>query len=154
MAGPTLRPVTSVNVDAACALRVSPDQARHVEPVARSLALAYTVPTTAWPRLVYVGEEPVAFVMAFHDVRWPGDPSGTTRSGVWRLNVDVAHQGKGYGRFAVEGVCADLAARGEHVCFVTWHPSAGGPGAFYSRLGFRPTGELSGDQVVARRGLT
>ena len=53
------------------------------ESVAESLAMALTLRTVAWPRLVYDGSALVAFVMAFHTVEWTGDPSGVTRSGLW-----------------------------------------------------------------------
>ena len=149
MPGPTLQLVTSDNVEPACALRLLPHQDSHVESVAESLALAYTLPTKAWPRLVYDRSTLVAFVMAFHQVDWPGDPSGVTRSGLWRLNVDARHQHRGHGRFAVSAVCADLHERGERACFVTYDAGADGPENFYLKLGFRPTGELSGRQVVA-----
>jgi diamine N-acetyltransferase len=36
----------------------------------------------------------------------------------------------------------------------TWHPGEDGPGGFYLRLGFRPTGETSGDQIVGELALT
>lgn len=149
MPGPTLQLVTPDNVETACALRLLPHQDAHVESVAESLALAYTLPTKAWPRLVYDKSALVAFVMAFHHVDWPGDPSGVTRSGLWRLNVDAQHQHQGYGRFAVSAVCADLRGRGERTCFVTYDAGEDGPENFYLKLGFRPTGEFSGYQVVA-----
>ncbi|RYY12841.1 MAG: GNAT family N-acetyltransferase [Alphaproteobacteria bacterium] len=150
---PALQPVTSDNVEAACALRLLPHQDAHVESVAESLALAYTLPTKAWPRLVYDRSALVAFVMAFHQVDWPGDPAGVTRSGLWRLNVDARHQHQGYGRFAVSAVCADLRERGERACFVTYDAGEDGPEGFYLQLGFRPTGESSGHEVVARLDL-
>jgi diamine N-acetyltransferase len=144
-----LEVVTSGNVEAACAVRVLPHQTAHVEPVAESLALAYTLPSLAWPRLIYDGPVLVGFVMAFLGVEWPGDAPAVTRSGLWRLNVSGRHQGRGYGRFAVEAVCAELRGRGESRCYVTWDSGHGGPEPFYLRLGFRPTGELSDQQVVA-----
>jgi diamine N-acetyltransferase len=150
---PTLQLVTSDNVEAACAIRLLPHQDAHVESVAESLALAYTLPTKAWPRLVYDRSALVAFVMAFHQVDWPGDPSGVTRSGLWRLNVDAQHQHQGYGRFAVLAVCADLLERGERTCFVTYDAGEDGPENFYLKLGFCPTGEFSGREVVASLNL-
>ena len=149
MPEPTLQLVTSDNVEAACAIRLLPHQDAHVESVAESLALAYTLPAKAWPRLVYDGTALVAFVMAFHQVDWPGDTAEVTRSGLWRLNVDAQHQHQGYGRFAVSAVCADLRERGERKCFVTYDAGEDGPENFYLKLGFRPTGEFSGHEVVA-----
>ncbi|MGW8356713.1 GNAT family N-acetyltransferase [Streptomyces wedmorensis] len=144
-----LEPVTPANVDAALALRVHPHQEHNVAPVAHSLAEAYAWGDTAWPRLVFDGDELVGFVMAFLDIPWneEKDPADR-RSGLWRLNIAAEGQGKGYGRFAVEAVRDELLRRGARRLYVTWEPGEDGPGAFYRRLGFRTTGELSGDQTV------
>ncbi|WP_406096578.1 GNAT family N-acetyltransferase [Streptomyces sp. NBC_01013] len=145
-----LVPVTSDNVEAACALTVRPDQSGLVKPVAWSLAQAYTTPETAWPRLIADGETLVGFVMAFLDVRFnPGKPDDPLRSGLWRLNIAAAEQGRGYGRFAVGAVNDELRRRGSTRTTVSYVPGVYGPEEFYRKLGFRPTGELSGDQVVA-----
>ncbi|MFE3880971.1 GNAT family N-acetyltransferase [Kitasatospora sp. NPDC059146] len=142
--------LTPENIDAALALRVRPDQEGLVAPVAKSLAEAYVYGDTAWPRLILDGGRPVGFVMAFFDIRFhPGRPDDRPRSGLWRLLVDAGRQGGGYGRFAVEQVCAEIRRRGGTRATVTYHPGPDGPAGFYARLGFRPTGELSGDQDVA-----
>ncbi|MBO3743922.1 GNAT family N-acetyltransferase [Actinoplanes flavus] len=145
-----LRAVTPGNYEAALALTVRPDQEDLVEPVVKSLAEAYVYPEYAWPRLIYDGDELVGFVMAFLDLPW-GEPSDPTdlRSGLWRLNIAADRQGHGYGTFAVEAVCAEIRARGETRAYVTYEPREGGPGPFYAKLGFTPTGEISGDETVA-----
>lgn len=108
-----LVPVTSDNVEAACSLSVRPDQSELVQPVAWSLAQAYTTPDIAWPRLIVDGETLVGFVMAFINVQFaPGTPDDPFRSGLWRLNIDSGQQGRGYGRFAVEAVSDELRGRG------------------------------------------
>ncbi|GAA2431855.1 hypothetical protein GCM10010405_13440 [Streptomyces macrosporus] len=49
----------------------------------KSLAEAYVHPGTAWPRLVLDGERPVGFLMAFFDIDFAGDGTGTDiRSGL------------------------------------------------------------------------
>ena len=151
---PRLEKVTPDNVEAACRLQVRPGQEGLVAPVAWSLAEAYAQPEIAWPRLVYDGERLVGFVMAFFDVRFdPDDPDDRLRSGLWRLNVAAAEQGRGYGRFAVESVCAEIARRGQSRVTVTWVPGEHGPERFYLRLGFRLTGETSGEEVVGELDL-
>ncbi|WP_440071715.1 GNAT family N-acetyltransferase [Streptosporangium sp. OZ121] len=151
---PRLEKVTPDNVEAACRLRVRPDQEGRVAPVAWSLAEAYAQPEIAWPRLVYDGERLVGFVMAFFDVRFdPDDPDDRLRSGLWRLNIAADQQGRGYGRFAVESVCAEIARRGQSRVTVTWVPGEHGPERFYLRLGFRLTGERSGEEVVGELDL-
>ena len=145
-----LEEVMPGNVEAAIALKVRPDQERFVSPVAQSLAEAYARPDTAWPRLVYDGDELVGFVMAFFDVRFdPENPDDRPRSGLWRLNIADGHQRRGYGRFAVESVRDEIRRRGRtRLVTVTWAEGEGGPEPFYLGLGFRRTGETSGDQVV------
>ncbi|TLS41702.1 GNAT family N-acetyltransferase [Streptomyces montanus] len=154
MADVRLEKVTPANVDAACALRVRPDQERFVSPVVKSLAEAYVRPETAWPRLIFDGDELVGFVMAFFDVRFdPDDPGDRLRYGLWRLNIADGRQGRGYGRFAVEAVCEEVRRRGQSRVTVTWAQGEGGPERFYLRLGFRRTGEMSDDQVVGELDL-
>src|SRR5215470_12044086 len=104
-----LEPVTRENVRAACLLRLRPGQEDLVAPVAFSLAEAYVSPEIAWPRLIYDGDQLVGFVMVAFD---PKNPSELLHAYLWRLNVDADHQGGGYGRFAVEEVCAEALRRG------------------------------------------
>ncbi|MCX4821198.1 GNAT family N-acetyltransferase [Streptomyces sp. NBC_01142] len=150
-----LEKVTPDNVLAACRLQVRPDQEEFVAPVARSLAEAYTQPEIAWPRLIFDGEQLVGFVMGFFMVRFdPDNPDDAFRSGIWRLNIAAGQQGRGYGRFAVQSVCEEVRRRGQTRATVTWAPGEHGPERFYLGLGFRPTGEKSGDEVVGELALT
>ncbi|MEU6842051.1 GNAT family N-acetyltransferase [Streptomyces sp. NPDC046716] len=142
-----LRDITPGNLDAALGVRVRPDQEHLVAPVVKSLAEAYVHPGVAWPRLIVDGERTVGFLMAFFDVDWTGD-GADHRSGLWRLNIAEGEQGRGYGRFAVEAVAAEMRRRGGTRLFVTWHPGPDGPEDFYLGLGFRPTGEASDGETV------
>jgi diamine N-acetyltransferase len=149
--GLRLEPVTQENVRAACKLKLRPDQENLVAPVAWSLADAYTAPDIAWPRLIYDGDQLVGFIMAAFD---PGNPAELYHSYLWRLNIGAEHQGCGYGRFAVEGLCQEAMRRGQHRLTVSYHLHENGPQGFYARLGFRPTGERNQGEVVAERILT
>ncbi|MFB7188837.1 GNAT family N-acetyltransferase [Streptomyces sp. NPDC056178] len=142
-----LQEITPDNFETAIDLRVRPDQEHLVAPVMKSLAEAYVHPAVAWPRLICDDDEVVGFLMAFFDIDWTG--RGTDfRSGLWRLNIAAGKQGRGYGRFAVESVATEIRRRGGTRLTTTWHPGADGPTGFYLGLGFRPTGETSGDQTV------
>jgi diamine N-acetyltransferase len=144
-----LEKITPENFDVAIGLRVRSDQEHLVAPVVKSLAEAYVYPDIAWPRLIVDGDRSVGFLMAFFDIDFAGDGKGTDiRSGLWRLNIAAGEQGQGYGRFAVESVAAEIHSRGGTRLTTTWHPGESGAGGFYLRLGFRPTGEMSGDQQV------
>ncbi|MFD8922657.1 MULTISPECIES: GNAT family N-acetyltransferase [unclassified Streptomyces] len=144
---PHLQEITPDNFEAAINLRVRSDQEHLVAPVVKSLAEAYVHPGIAWPRLICEGDETVGFLMAFFHIDWTGE--GTDfRSGLWRLNIADGKQGRGYGRFAVESVATEIRRRGDTRLTTTWHPGPDGPAGFYLALGFRPTGETSGDQTV------
>ncbi len=140
-----LEKVTPENIDAACSLAVRPKQERFVAPVVRSLADAYVYGETAWPRLIYDGDRLVGFVMASFD---PHNPVDAFRCVIWRLTIAATRQGRGYGRFAVEAVCAEARRRGQRRVTVTWVPGKHGPEDFYLRLGFRPTGQRLHGEVV------
>jgi diamine N-acetyltransferase len=144
-----LAEITPDNFDAAIGLRVRADQEHVVAPVVQSLAEAYVHPDKAWPRLILDGERVVGFLMAFFDIDWTAEGTGADlRSGLWRLNIAAGEQGRGYGRFAVRSVAEEIHRRGGSRLTTTWHPGEGGPENFYLKLGFRPTGEISGEQCV------
>ncbi|MEU6380911.1 GNAT family N-acetyltransferase [Streptomyces sp. NPDC046909] len=144
---PRLEKITSRNLDAALSVRVRPEQEFAVAPVVKSLAEAYVHPDTAWPRLITDDDRPVGFLMAFFDIDWRED--GTLfRSGLWRLNIADGEQGRGYGRFAVESVAAEIRGRGGKELYVSWHQGENGPENFYLNLGFRPNGEMVEGEIV------
>jgi diamine N-acetyltransferase len=148
LTGLRLERVTPENVRAACKLKIRPDQEDLVAPVAWSLAEAYTMPGIVWPRLIYDGGQLAGFIMAVFD---PEDANALFRSYLCRLNIGAQHQGKGYGRFAVEALYQEAIRRGQHRLTVSYHPYQHGPEGFYRRLGFHPTGEHNEDEVVAER---
>ncbi|MFF3930236.1 GNAT family N-acetyltransferase [Streptomyces hirsutus] len=145
---PRLEEITPKNLDAALGIRVRPDQEFAVAPVVKSLAEAYVHSGSAWPRLIVDGGRAVGFLMAFLDIDWHEDGGSVIRSGLWRLNIAAEEQGKGYGRFAVESVAAEIRARGGKELHVTWHPGGNGPENFYLDLGFRRNGEVVGEETV------
>lgn len=142
-----LAEVTEDNFEAVIDIDVRADQQDLVAPVVKSLAEAWLHDEHAWPRAIYDGDELVGFVMAFLDAEWPG--AEDTRSGLWRLNIAADKQGFGYGRFAVEAVCAELRSRGAKRAYVTFEGRAGGPQPFYEKLGFQLTGEEMEGETVA-----
>ncbi|MEZ6189786.1 MAG: GNAT family N-acetyltransferase [Phycisphaerales bacterium] len=99
-----LRKVTKENVGRVVALKVRPDQAHFVAVNANSLAEAYVNQPNAWPRAIYAGDEPVGFVMLF----WLGLTTRTRRTDgpliTRRFMIGAEHQGKGYGRAAIQAV--------------------------------------------------
>jgi diamine N-acetyltransferase len=147
-AGLRLERVTQDNVRVACTLKLRADQDGLVAPVAWSLADAYTMPDIAWPRVIYDGDQLVGFVMAAFA---PDHDNPLFHSYLWRLNIGAEHQGKGYGRFAVEELGQEAVRRGHRRLTVSYHAGQHGPEAFYERLGFHPTGEYNEGEAVAER---
>jgi diamine N-acetyltransferase len=141
-----LRTVTPENLSAVVGIEVHEAQSSFVAPVINSLAEAYVHPNTAWPRVVFSDDTPVAFVMGAFD---PEAEPDFFRCGIWRLNVAADHQGNGYGRFAVEAVLAEARSRGEARATVLWIPGEGGPEDFWNAMGFEPTGEEFYGQTVS-----
>lgn len=140
-----LSEITPDNVAEACRISVKQGQEKFVAPVAESLAEAYVHQETAWPRLILDDGRVVGFVMAGFD---PESEIGAFRAGIWRLNIKDLEQGRGYGRFAVMAVADEARRRGFSRITVLWIPGEGGPEGFYLKLGFRPTGEEMGGEIV------
>jgi diamine N-acetyltransferase len=126
-----------------CALQVAPGQHRFVAPNAVSFAEAHYEPK-AWYRAVYADGQPVGFAMLSIDAEKP-------EYYLWRFMIDGGFQGRGYGRAAlgliVEHVRSLPNAR---ELLLSWVPGDGSPEPFYRGLGFVPTGEVDGGEVVAR----
>jgi diamine N-acetyltransferase len=148
----TLRELTAERREAVLALRLGPGQDQFVSSVAESLAEAKEHPEASpWYRAVYAGEEPVGFVMLSWDCI-PQPPEIIGPWFLWKLIIDERHQRLGYGQQVVRLV-ADLvrAAGGEELFTSHVAEGDGGPGPFYARLGFVPTGEVDPDGEVILR---
>ena len=140
-----LAELTPDNVRSACGIDVKPEQQKFVAPVVESIAEAYVHFGTAWPRLILDDDRVVGFVMGNFD---PESEIDAFRAGIWRLNIAAEEQGQGYGRFAVEAIAAEARRRGHKRITVLWLQGDGGPEGFYLRLGFTPTGEVMGGEIV------
>ena len=118
----TLRPITANTVVAVCALAVHPHQEQFVAPNATSLAQALFEPT-AWYRAIYADETIVGFVMVDDDVI-------SRAYFLWRYMIAGQHQGRGYGRRALELVVEYVRTRpGATELRVSYVPGEGSPRA-------------------------
>ncbi|MEU3019066.1 MULTISPECIES: GNAT family N-acetyltransferase [unclassified Nocardiopsis] len=138
--------ITDDNFGAANRIKVHEAQEQFVAPVLYSLAQAYTQRDTAWPRLLMDGDEAVGFVMATFA---PEHEDPDCRADLWRLNIAKEHQGRGYGRRAVEGVVEEARRRGFTRVTVSWVPGEGSPEGFYLALGFEKTGRVEDGETIA-----
>ena len=65
--------------------------------------------------------------------------------------VDVQHQGKGYGRRALEHMIDHVKTRpNAQELFLSHVPGTGSPEGFYRKLGFEHTGEQAGEELVMK----
>ncbi len=142
----TLREVTAETVRTICELQVGPGQQTFVASNAISIAQAHFEPK-AWFRGIYAGEQPVGFVMLSLDEKTP-------EYSIWRFMIDARHQGRGYGRAALELTIDHIRPlpRATEV-LLSYVPAPGGPEAFYRAAGFEPTGQVIDGEVVMKRAL-
>ena len=139
----TLREVTQETVNSILNLRVTKEQEPFVASNAVSIAEAY-FSADAWFRAIYADETPVGFLM-LSDQPDKGDYF------LWRFMVDAQHQGKGYGRCALELLIEYVKTRpNAKELFLSYVPGPGSPEGFYHRLGFEHTGEQAGEELVMK----
>jgi diamine N-acetyltransferase len=149
----TLCEITPDNRAAIKALKVSRKQEGYVDSVKESLAEAAANPDARpWYRAVYAGEVPVGFLMIADDVP-PGNPDMPWRYFLWYMLIDKHHQGRGYGRAALDHLVEYLRTRpGAEMLVTSVVPGKRSPLGFYLRYGFEPTGQIfDGEQVLQLR---
>ena len=145
-----LSEVTRDTVTAVCKLDAG-DGGKQVAPNAVSIAQAH-FQGEAWFRAVYDDELLVGFVMLYDPtlVDSPGEPDFF----LWRLMIDRSHQGKGYGRAAVEALVEHVRSRpGARRLLVSHVKGADRLSRFYQSRGFRYTGAEDGGELVMERRL-
>jgi diamine N-acetyltransferase len=139
----TLRPLTRDNLWAVVDLKLHPGQEQFVADNIDSIANAYVEPTFV-PLAVYAGDELVGFAMY-------GQHPNTGAWWVIRLMIDREHQGKGYGRAAMEAVIAMMADRiGCEEIVTSFNPANAVALGLYTSLGFQPTGEIEDGEPLVR----
>jgi len=141
----TLREITEETVHGICMLSdtLTEPQKYYVAPNAISLAQAL-FSSHAWYRAIYAGPAPVGFLMLYDN---PDEPEYF----LWRLMIAESYQGRGYGRQAIERLVEYVKTRpGAKELLVSYHEGDKSPKGFYLKLGFEPTGEMVGDEFVAR----
>jgi len=127
-------------------LSLKPGQEQFLAPVSYGIAATVVNPATSWQRVVVDGEEVVGFVSGSFDDEAPED---YFRSILLRINVDADDQGRGVGRFAVEGLLEEARRRGQTCLYVIYEAGEQGPEAFFRRVGFSPVGETEYGETVA-----
>ena len=161
MTAVTLRDiVTDADREAVLALRRKPGQERYLGSMASHFedAAAYQ---QACPRMwsVHDGGDGtlVGFVMISDDI--PQDVLDADADIVgpyflWRLLIDAAFQGRGYGRATIDAVADYVRTRpGGDVLFTSCEAGDGSPQPFYLRYGFVKTDRIADGEDVLRLDL-
>ncbi|MFI5485248.1 GNAT family N-acetyltransferase [Micromonospora echinaurantiaca] len=136
----TLRPVDDDNWRAVADVAPRDDQ-RDWVPALAARYLLLTTRSEVWNSLAVYADETVA-----GHVMWGVDDDGSRWIG--GMIVDAAEQGRGVGRAAVATLAGWLAAQGGPVR-LSYHPDNTDAARLYTALGFRPTGAMEDDELVA-----
>jgi len=143
----TLREITEDTVVAIIKLQLAEHQQNFVASNAVSLAQAL-FSKAAWYRAIYLGDDPVGFVMLY-DESLLSPPPASPDIGVWRFMIDVRYQRRGIGRAALLQVIEHVRAKGLFSSLeLSYVPGEGSAEPFYLGLGFRHTGRMEDDEVV------
>lgn len=143
----TLREITAETVRAVIRLSVAESQKGFVAPNATSLSQAL-FSEEAWYRAVYLGDEPVGFVM-LEDKSLRTPPPDNPGIGVWRFMIDEKFQGRGIGRAALLLVIDHARSKGIfRTLELSYVPGPGCPEPFYLGLGFRHTGRVDEGEII------
>ncbi len=144
-----LVPITAESSLTYLGLQTHHSQRRFVAPMDQSFAQALFPPLEEGHEVVPLlrgitaDDEPCGFLMLAE--AGPDSPPY-----LWRLLIDRMHQGRGIGRRVIGTLVEQLTAQGHRCLLLSYGEGPGSPRRFYDSLGFRPTGEVSEGEVVAR----
>ncbi len=127
-------------------MEVEQAQQRFVAPVANYLALCAYGDSPWRPLAVRVDDEVVGFVM------WGVDPADES-FWIGGLVIDRRHQRHGYGRAVVARLLERAVAEGYREAALSYEPENIAARSLYASMRFVETGELEGDETVARKRL-
>ena len=139
-------------------LKVSDEQRNFVASNDISIIEAYTAITGngyAFPFGIYEEDKPVGFLMIGFDVDdyWEDAPAVAKGNyNLWRLMIDKAYQGRGYGkeavRLALEFIKSFPCGAAEY-CWLSYEPENESAQKLYSSFGFAETGDMDGEELIA-----
>jgi diamine N-acetyltransferase len=144
-----LREITSTNRAAVEALTVTGVQSHYVAGVTASLIEAAETPDARpWYRAVYLGDEPVGFVMISDGITVV-NPHYLGPYFLWRLLIDQRYQRRGLGSAALRLVIEHVRTRPDaRVLLTSVGQGPDSPIGFYLRQGFRATGQVHEGELV------
>ena len=125
-----------------------PDDEHYVASNALSLAQAwlYRDKGDVYPLAIYSDDELVGFMMLDED-----EDDGDNCLILWRIMFPVEHQCKGYGTQAIRQIIELARASGKYDAVLLDYAEGNTIAEHvYTKLGFRPTGEVSNGEVVMK----
>jgi len=144
----TLKEITKKTLFPILKLDVLEHQKDQVAPNSISISEAY-FEDKAWFRGIYNDDVPVGFVMLSLD-------TDKKEYWVWRYMIDKNHQGKGYGKDAMELVKKVIKEKFPDAMefFLSYVPKEkDGADGFYRKLGFVDTGKMEDGEKIMRFGF-
>ena len=138
-----LEEITPQNFKECVNLKVADGQEKFVASNVMSIAQS-KIYLTHLPFAVYADDEMVGFVLYGFDVE-------EERFYLGRLMIDEKFQGKGYGRAATLAVIERLKQNEDcKEIYLSFIPENTGAEKLYKSIGFEPTGELNGGELMMR----
>ncbi len=145
----TLRPVTDENFDKVVKLSetLTDYQKTCVAPNMVSLAQAYVNIDRAWPRAIYLDDQPIGFIMV---ALWDDDipKEDWPAYYLWRFMVSKDHQQKGYGKHVLDLLINKCKEDKIKTLYTSCNMEGDQPYHFYINYGFLDTGINDGEQVL------
>ncbi len=144
-----LRELDEDNLDLVIKLSdtLTEEQRKCVAPNIYSIAEAYVYPGIAWPRAIYLDDEPIGFVMLSlkpDEVKEEDLPAYY----LWRFMIAKDHQRNGYGKQVLDLLVAKCKAEGIKTLYTSCDITGDQPYQFYIRYGFVDTLENDGEQIL------
>ncbi|MFU8793318.1 MAG: GNAT family N-acetyltransferase [Acholeplasmataceae bacterium] len=144
----TLQLITYDNFDTIIKMSdtLTPYQKRCVAPNLYSIAEAYLNLDNAWPRAIYLDDQPIGFIMI--DLNPEHIPKDENAYYLWRFMISEPHQNKGYGKAALNLIIDKCRKDQKSVLYTSCAMEGDLPYQFYLNYGFVDTGVLDGDEEV------
>ena len=129
-------------------LQVSPEQSKYVANSTVLLARAYAFREYRSNALLIMNDEiPVGMALYYDDVE-------TGSYDFSQIFIDERYQGRGYGLEAAKLILTSMEEDGKFdkvtLCFIEGNETAE---KMYETLGFEPTGEADGDEIIMEKKL-
>ena len=139
----TLRKIDESNFLDAFHLTLAPEQEKFVSHPIRSLAQAYVYYHQCTPFGIYHGDTMVGYVMVIYDY-------DLEEYDIWHMMIDEAHQGRGFGRAAMEVCLAYISGKpfgASNRVVLTCNRDNESALRLYRRFGFTETGNSDEDEL-------